>query len=211
MSRTINLKLVVSFVLLFTIVISTWAYTHSSNQHSPEKADVKPPGRINASLQALPVGQSIATADLIAKVQINKIEKEISEPSEKTILDAKIMETIKPDAAIENKETIRILQQGNSRFPFNGNKIFQPSEQYILFLKRAVGEGYDHTDTYWILGEETNIYEVLENGFLSKWALSDSDLSAIEEHQITNISVSGAQILKPREPYLPPPPPPKKT
>lgn len=195
MSRTPNFKLVVSSILLLIIAISTWALTQSNNQHSSEKADVKPLGRINASLQALPVGQSISTADLIAKVQINKIEMEISEPSEKTILDAKIMETIKPDAAIENKETIRILQQGNSRFSFNGNKIFQPSEQYILFLKRAVGEGYDHTDTYWILGEETNIYEVLENGLLSKWALTDSDLSAIEEHQITNISISGAQIL----------------
>ncbi|THF84245.1 hypothetical protein [Cohnella fermenti] len=194
-----KLKLVVCTILFSTITISTWAITNSNNNKSDaveHPTTVNTVGRINASLQVLPINESIDKADLIAKVEIVKTEKEISKPSQKTILAAKIIETIKADSRNENIDVIHILQNGNSTALINGNKIFQPAEQYVLFLKRAVGEEYDLTNTYWILGEETNIYEDLGNGLLSKWALTDADLTEVEEKQTASKNaVSGTQIL----------------
>lgn len=132
---------------------------------------------IYGKTEAFSFKDAIKTADLIAEVEITNHLKDLNEPSPKTLFEAKLVNTFKNQ---KNLNEIQVLQAGNKEYSYNDNPLFIPGEKYILFLKKAIGDGYDGTDTYWILGEETNIYSVLDNNELNKWSLEDEDLGSIE-------------------------------
>ncbi|WP_391203809.1 hypothetical protein [Psychrobacillus sp. L4] len=145
---------------------------------------------IRGELQVYSFEEAVNKADLIAEIEIVKYLEDIKEPSPKTLFDAKIINTFSGNTSLRN---IEILQQGNKEYSFNENPLFKKGEKYILFLKKAVGDRFDGTDTYWLLGEETNIYSVINNKIIKKWALWDEELTSIEIEE--NNSNKNSQLL----------------
>lgn len=132
---------------------------------------------IYGKTEAFAFKDAIKNADLIAEIEITKHVEDLNEPSPKTLFEGELIKAFKNKKA---PDKIKILQAGNQEYSYNEFSLFKPGEKYILFLKEAVGDGFDGTDTYWILGEETNIYSVLENNSVKKWSLKDENLSDIE-------------------------------
>ena len=77
-------------------------------------------------------------------------------------------------------KNIKIIQQGNQEVSINGNALFSKDEKYILFLKNVEEDSQYSPDTYWILGEETNMYKIIDNNTIKKMAMNDSLLNEIE-------------------------------
>lgn len=137
-------------------------------------------GHIHGSLVHLEFEEAITKADLIAMVKIGKVIEEFEEPVPKTLLDATIVEILKGDS---ETNSIQVLQHGNSNWIVNDNELLQEGKQYLLFLKESAT--IEQPNTYWILGEESTIYEDLGNNLLKKIAYPDPSLSSIE-----NVSMS---------------------
>ncbi|MBO0603532.1 hypothetical protein I2483_17845 [Sporosarcina sp. E16_3] len=148
-----------------------------SNTSAPTK------GQMKAELETFNFDDAVANAELIAEVEIGKQIKEIDDPAPKTLFEATVKQVLK---GTENLENIEVLQQGNSEWSFNDNNQFSPNEKYILFLKKAVGEGYEGSNVYWILGEETNIYSIVDGNKVVKNSLYEEDLKRIEEDTPVN-------------------------
>ena len=156
-------------------------------------------GQMKAELQTYKFDDAVDKAEVIAEVTIGKLIKEIDNPAPKTLFEATVTKVLK---GTENLENIVIMQQGNSEWSFNDNDQFAPNEKYILFLKKAIGEGYEGSNTYWILGEETNVYSIVDGNKVVKNAMYDEELTTIEEdaplvntvHLITNYR-EGTQTL----------------
>ncbi|MEK4485416.1 hypothetical protein MHH81_07385 [Psychrobacillus sp. FSL H8-0484] len=142
-------------------------------------------GTTTALLETYSFEEAVSEAELIAEIEIDKYLEEIKEPSPKTLFDAKIINSYTNDSSLKD---IKVLQQGTKEYSFNGNPLFEKDEKYILFLKKAVGDRFDGTDTYWILGEETNIYSIIDNNIIKKWALRDDVLTTIEIKDNRNIN-----------------------
>jgi len=141
---------------------------------------------VHAELNVEPLEKTIQTmSDLVAEVEIGNIIKEMDEPGPKTIYSAKVLDVLSGD---ETLKEISVLQQGNSRYEFNGNRMFKSGEKYILVLKNAPELG---ESVYWIRGEETQIYEVLEDNDLLRWSTPfENELIDIEKEKkvkVTNI------------------------
>lgn len=133
-------------------------------------------GKIHGLVRDYPFEEMVLNSDKIAKVKIIKAVSEISEPSEKTIFE---VEVVSDTLSKNNKDskTINVMQAGNSKWIFNDNPMFSEGESYVLFLKEAVG--YDNT--YWILGEETGVYEVFDKDILIKWSKLVPELSSLKD------------------------------
>ncbi|RAP78499.1 hypothetical protein [Paenibacillus montanisoli] len=152
-------------------------------------------GTIHAEVEAYTLNEAVSKADLIAKVKITSKIKEINEPSEKTLYQAEVVEDFLNKTDLKE---INVMQAGNSQWKFNNNKLFKSGDSYILYLKKAIGEAYENFNTYWILGEETGIYQDLGSGKLMKWAYPETFLSDIEDKARTNellISEGEVQVL----------------
>jgi hypothetical protein len=150
-------------------------------------------GTIKAELDVLPFYDSVEESDLIAKIKIKDMIQEINDPTPKTIFDAEIIEKIKDTD--ENNDHIKIMQQGNTEWIFNNNRLFEKDDVLILFLKKAVGLD----NTYWILGEETNFYEVADNELIIKPAFFRdelTDISSVTDEISSEKKVKGVQFLK---------------
>lgn len=175
--------LLISGLLIFLVLVTT--ITFKSVRQDEENTPAIPPakiGTIKSSLQTYDFNDAVAYADLIVKVQIKSVMKELHEPSPKTLFNAATIETYKQDENLSSNY-IKILQAGNSSWLYEGSPQFNENDQYVLFLKKAVG--MEESDIYWILGEETGMYEVLRNGKLKKVAKSDAELNNIEDKQFT--------------------------
>jgi hypothetical protein len=145
-----------------------------------EKSKVK--YNVYAELEVFPFEETVARSDLIAKVKIGEIQKEIDEPSPKTIFYAEIVDKYKGEY---DKEDIYIAQQGNSTHIFNGNELFKKDKEYLLFLKKSPSLG---ENVYWILGEETSIYEDLGNNKLKRWA--NDNLSNYSDVELKDLTIA---------------------
>ncbi|WP_338778566.1 hypothetical protein [Metabacillus sp. FJAT-52054] len=141
--------------------------------------------KINAELQVESLENTInKLADIVAEVEIRSVVSEMDEPGPKTVFSANVLDVLKGD---ENIKDINVLQQGNSRYEFNGNRMFKPGEKYILVLKKAPDLG---ETVYWIRGEETQIYEVQGDSDLLRWATPyEDELKDIEKEQIIKKSL----------------------
>lgn len=137
-------------------------------------------GAMKGSLEVVAFNVGVQQADLIVKVRIDGRVGEIPEPTPKSIFEAHIISTQKEDSSL-NTDVIHIMQQGNQEFSFNDNPLFQEGEEYIFFLKKAVGSVADeYSDLYWILGEETNMYKSVGNDVVEKQALVDEELTDVQ-------------------------------
>lgn len=133
--------------------------------------------RIDASIEVFTFTESVNQADLIADITVIEKEGERDEPSPKTTYKVIVNNVLKGDKNLINKN-ISIDQQGNSEWVFNDNAFFEKEENYILILNKTVGT--DVSD-YWIQGEETGMYKIINDGTVVKLANSLKELNSIED------------------------------
>ena len=93
------------------------------------------------------------------------------------------------------------MQQGNNEVLFNDNPLFQENEEYILFLKKAVGSvTKEYPNLYWILGEETNMYKNIRNNTVEKLGYIDKELYDVENNHTLNLKeTTNTQVLNEEE------------
>ena len=165
----------------------------SSNENKVITQQVSPKGKVHTEINVYTFEEVVKKADLIAEVEIIKKVKELSEPSPKTVFEARILEGFKESKELE---TINVLQEGNSEWLYDDNEPFKENEKYILFLKTAVGEEFEGTDTYWILGAQTNTYSVLNEDKIMKNGLYDEELALIEDTvKMRSLTDNDKQVL----------------
>lgn len=169
-------------VIAIAVGISSLYKNDDNNVEGNTVAPATQLGTIKASLQTFNFDQAVSESDLIVKIEVKSKIKELDEPSAKTLFSADIKDTYKADGSLSSS-SIKILQAGNSTWLYEGSRPFSENDQYVLFLKKAVG--MEETDVYWILGEETGMYQDLRNGKLVKIALRDPELNDIEDEQLT--------------------------
>lgn len=172
------------FVLMGACGVLALSIVFSVVVNGKEKAEPEQPVQktIQAKLQVFNFEEALKNSDLVVKVEVEKKTRELSEPSPKTLFQAKILDELKADLSL-NTDQIHILQQGNSEWRFNDNDLFSEKERYVLFLKKAVG--IDEPNTYWILGEETGMYKDSGTGKLLKLSYYDKQLEDIEDKELT--------------------------
>ena len=172
-----------AITLIALCIIGVWWYQWMKYQTAPAGFTVTnasdwntPDNKIkgHALVETFTIDDAVQKADIIAEVAIKEKVKELYEPNEKTIYNAQVVQMIKGDLAAD--AAIYIMQDGNSKVSINDNPQFQSKEQYIFILKKAVG--FDNT--YWILGSETGVYEVIDENTVVKWAKPEEKLEAIE-------------------------------
>lgn len=132
-------------------------------------------GRIDAEVEIFEFKEAVTKSDLVAKIEILDILKEVNEPSPKTIFRATLIESLK--GSPQEKE-IFVIQQGNSDYVFNDNPLFKKGENYLLFLMET--KDFDIEDSYWILGEETGMYKLLDQSIAVKLSVKEDELRKIE-------------------------------
>lgn len=179
----------ISFVsiLFLAIVIAWFVYTPNESINASKKmedTDISPKENIEAMIEAYSFEESVERSDLIAEVAIVSKIKEIDDPSPKTLFEAKVVNRLKGDT---NQETIKVLQEGTSEWSFNGQEQFAEKEEYFLFLKKATGKDYDGTNTYWILGAQTNTYKIIQDNKVQKNAKHEVELEDIEDKALSSV------------------------
>ncbi|MFC0561352.1 hypothetical protein [Halalkalibacter alkalisediminis] len=155
---------------------------NSGENTQPTEVIEEERGQIEAELETFSFSESMEKADLVAEVKIISKLSEIEEPLPKTIYSATIVDLLKGESEILE---INIMQQGNSNWQFNDNALFSTDENYILVLKKATDDYVPYENTYWILGEETGMYQVLDKNITVKMALKDNQLNSIELNDVT--------------------------
>lgn len=181
------------------ITASSYIYFSEVSSSDENKVNttqqVSPKGKVHAEINVYTFEEAVKKADLIAEVEITKKVKELSDPSPKTLFEARILEGFKESKELE---IINVLQEGNSEWLYDDIEPFKENEKYILFLKTAVGEEFEGTDSYWILGAQTNTYSVLNDNKIMKNALYDEELALIEDvktRTLTANQVSENQVF----------------
>lgn len=168
---------VLALSIVFSVVVN--GEGNGKEKAAPEQPVQK---TIQAKLQVHNFEEALKNSDLVVKVEVEKKTRELSEPSPKTLFQAKILDELKADQSL-NTDQIHILQQGNSEWRFNDNGLFSEKERYVLFLKKAVG--IDEPNAYWILGEETGMHKDSGTGKLLKLSYYDKQLEDIEDKELT--------------------------
>lgn len=122
------------------------------------------PDGIQAEIIPFDSEETPKEADLVAEIIIgDKLEEVEEKPVPYTLFKAEIKEVIE---GVPVSQNIVIKQQGNSEWVFNDNELFAPGEEYIFFLKETTVSKGD----YWILGEETGMFQVFGNEEVVKLA-----------------------------------------
>lgn len=131
--------------------------------------------KIDGEIEVYEFTEAVNKADLIAQIKIVDVVEETDEPSPKTIFRARRIENLKGSS---NVNEIFVLQQGNSHSVFRNNPLFKKDENYLLFLMKTTD--LDMEDSYWILGEETGMYQLLDESIAVKRAVKDDELKKLE-------------------------------
>lgn len=182
-------------VLLFITTLSVVTACQTSPPPSTVTSIGSPPGShpnfsqtlgetkcaIYADMLVLPFEEAILEADLVVKLSIEQALEELDSPTHKTLYEASVLNVVKGDKELT---TIHVLQAGNSKCSFNDNPLFMPVEQYYLILNKASGN--NPVERFYIQGEETGMYKVLEDGYIVKLAHRDSYLSDIIDTTLTS-------------------------
>ncbi|MDQ0876566.1 putative unusual protein kinase regulating ubiquinone biosynthesis (AarF/ABC1/UbiB family) [Paenibacillus sp. V4I3] len=163
-------------------ILSVGGYLLFSQQSIPSKIKPTPLSNqeVKAELEVYPFDQAVLKSDLIVRVKIKDKVGLIDGPIPKTTFEANVEEII-TDKSNKSPKTVKIMQQGSEQVNFNGNELFKKNEEVILFLMQAKTV----ENAYWILGEETNIYKVLENE-VTKYSLKDKQLEDITKNSYLN-------------------------
>lgn len=168
---------------------------HTSADKMIDTSTSKPKSK-HRQIQIFPFEEAVNRADLIVKVKVGKRLGELTEPVPKTIFNALILETQKSDVNFE-LESINIMQQGTDEVLFNDNPIFKENEEYILFLKKAVGPiTEEYPDLYWITGEETNMYKVIGDQLVERQAFIKNELLDIQDKSYVANSQSAGELTQ---------------
>lgn len=186
--RRFFLILMIGFSLLFagcSYQADTKKQDEKIVEDKPEIQEDKPMGRIHAMLETFEFEEAVAQADLVAQIEILDVLKEIDEPSPATIFRAAVKESLKGSSPTEE---IFVMQQGNSDFTFNDNFLFKQGENYLLFLMETID--FDVENSYWILGEESGMYKLIDESTAVKLAFKDDSLKKIEISVENNASLS---------------------
>jgi hypothetical protein len=157
-------------------ILSVGGYLLFSQQTTSSKIESNPPSinkEIKAELDVFPFDQAVHKADLIVRVKIKDKVGLVDGPIPKTTFEANVEEII-TDKNNKSPKTVKIMQQGSEEVIFNGNELFKKNDEVILFLMEAK----TLENAHWILGEETNIYKVVENE-VTKYSLKDKQLEDI--------------------------------
>ncbi|MFE0555127.1 hypothetical protein ACFW1P_04215 [Paenibacillus sp. NPDC058910] len=168
----------------------------SFNSDNLDSTTTSNPKTIRGELEVYPFEEGVNKADLIVKVKIIGNIGEVIEPVPKSVFNTQILSAQKDDPTLDS-ESISIMQQGNSEVLFNGNELFKENEEYILFLKKAVGPvAEEYPNLYWILGEESNMYKSISNNLVEKQGHVDEELKDVESNQISTLEENtSTQIL----------------
>lgn len=138
---------------------------------------IEVPGGIHADVIPFDMNDGINSSDLIAEVRIDKKIKEIDEnPLPYTVFSAVVENVYKGE--LKDRE-ITIKQDGTSVWTVNDNALFKPGEKYILFLKETKSSKSD----YWIIGEETGMFKVVDTDKVIKLADKLTELQSIETNK----------------------------
>lgn len=159
-------KILVTLVIV--IVLSACSQTNESA--SQDKSDnysngtevAEESGGIDAEVESFKLEEATEQADLIGEVTITeKVEEIKADPIPYTVFKAKVNNSFHGEVI---NEEITIKQQGDSEWTFNGNELFEEGEKYIFFLKETIASKAD----YWIIGEGTGMFEILDNEIIVK-------------------------------------------
>ncbi|BBI31510.1 hypothetical protein [Cohnella abietis] len=190
MANIIRKKFVLVFLLFVLVATTLYFYDDKpqstqnenvANINAPSDDFTKRVGNIHGLLEVLPFNEMVKKSDKIVKVKINSKLKEINEPSAKTIFEAEVINDIysKDNDGIRK---INIMQAGNSQWSFNNNPLFAPGDVYVLFLKKTVK--FDLENTYWLIGEETSVFEQVDSNTLIKWSHPEPELGSISDQKL---------------------------
>jgi|GEM_PF-1876814 len=132
--------------------------------------------KMNALIMTYPIEEAVNRSELIAEITIQDIDNEFDEPSPTTMYTAEVNKVLK--GTEEEGSIIRVLQDGTQRVQMNGQQVVQPGERYVLMLMSA--EGTQTDSTYWILGGETGVYQVVGDQIIVGWVKREDKLAGLE-------------------------------
>lgn len=180
-SRKTVLFYTVLALVTIPLLVSAWVFLQSPSVTSAVPGEesletTKRSEQIKALVMSYSIDEAVKKSDLIAEIVIKNKVEEFDKPSPQTAFSAEVNNVLKGN--LEKGSIINVLQDGNTTISFNGTPMFQPGESYVLMLMEAVG--LDNDNTYWILGAETGIYQVVTDQTLMKWQKSEETLKSIE-------------------------------
>jgi len=197
--------LIASLFLVFFLLLGCQNQADKNiveNQQEKDDAEIDDNQRtldnIDGEIEIFEFKEAVRTSNLIAQVKIIESVEEIDGPTPKTMYRATLIESLK---GTSDAKEIFVLQQGNSDFVFRDNPLFKKGENYLLFLMETAD--LDIEDSYWILGEETGIYQLLDESIAVKWAVKEDELEKIEivdkeiisfAEKNTELSLDGREI-----------------
>jgi len=172
---------------------------------TPHQVGLK--GQMSASVMGMELDTSFKDADIVAEVQIREWlgERQKGEELQKTIFRASL-EKIFKNSIDNNLKEIKLIQDGNSDYTIENYPLFKNNDRLLLYLKKAVGEGYENT--YWILGGHTGIFRIINTDGkdyivkqigdcpeLSEALISESkDIRSIQETLAKNYSIEFSNL-----------------
>ncbi|WP_080873461.1 hypothetical protein [Oceanobacillus timonensis] len=182
-------KLVLFFTVLFLLVACNQQdETSNPNVSESDDTDEIVPGGIDAEIIPFNLENATEDADLIAQVTIlEKVEEVSIEPVPYTVFRVDVTESIEGEPI---NETVTIKQLGDSEWSINNNEFFEPGEEYIFFLNETSESNSD----YWIIGEETGFFQVLDDDTVVKLVNSIPELRDAESDNVNELNTSTEEL-----------------
>lgn len=175
-------------LLLFVILLAA-CNKENENGNSIDYGLVEEvPGGIEVETESFSLEGGIKLSDIVVEVIIKEKVEEVSvEPIPYTVFSVEVQELYQGN--IDN-EMITIKQQGDSEWTVNSNKLFEEGERYIFFLKETKQSKSD----YWIIGEETGFFQVLDSGEIVKLVESIAGLRDVEVDNVGDYDKSSLNL-----------------
>ncbi len=207
MKKIINFLILTAFsILTLSGCGQTVKQQVSENlKDTPHQVGLK--GQMSASVMGMELDTSFKDADIVAEVKIREWlgERQKGEELQKTIFRASL-EKIFKNSIDNNLKEIKLIQDGNSDYTIENYPLFKNNDRLLLYLKKAVGEGYENT--YWILGGHTGIFRIINTDGkdyivkqigdcpeLSEALISESkDIRSIQETLAKNYSIEFSNL-----------------
>lgn len=207
MKKIINFLILTAFsILTLSGCGQTVKQQVSENlKDTPHQVGLK--GQMSASVMGMELDTSFKDADIVAEVKIREWlgERQKGEELQKTIFRASL-EKIFKNSIDNNLKEIKLIQDGNSDYTIENYPLFKNNDRLLLYLKKAVGEGYENT--YWILGGHTGIFRIINTDGkdyivkqigdcpeLSEALISESkDIRRIQETLAKNYSIEFSNL-----------------
>ncbi|KGP73929.1 hypothetical protein [Pontibacillus yanchengensis] len=143
--------------------------------------------QIHAQVKGYSFEESVSNADVIAKVTIEAVAGEVGGNLPKTKFDSTLLDIYKDENSLNETDFIKILQAGTDEVVVNNIEPFQKGDKLILFLS----ETRNKDNTYWILGEYSNYYEVKGEEIVKKNFVSESLKDISTQVKKKDISLPG--------------------